>query len=162
MNRPARYERILRDWPPAPVADGQGKAGLGRVGRGLRAKAEAVQRGEGKVPKRDSLRAATRPPDDLRFVQSAAAGGALAGLAGLAAIALPVIIGLVGLFALTGGGPAGLLKGARSKAYGFARWGGNVQPWIELRPDKVVRRAARRRIGRVAGKTFSWPRIFGL
>jgi len=131
---PERYQRILRDWPPAPVTDAQGRAGLGGFGGGLRAKAEAVQRGE--RPQDDLLTAGSAVRDVLPE-EGLAAGGALAGLAGAAALLAPVIIGIVGLFALTGGGPAGLLKGARCHAYNFARAAGNVQPWLELRRRSV-------------------------
>ena len=60
------------------------------------------------------------------------------------------------------GGFNGLLAASRYRAYNYARWVGNVQPWLDLSASKIVRRYARRYIGRLVGRTFSWPRLLGL
>ena len=51
---------------------------------------------------------------------------------------------------------------ARYRAYNFARWWGNVEPWLSLSPSRIARRYARRMIGRSLGRGFSWSRLFGL
>ena len=61
-----------------------------------------------------------------------------------------------------GGGMMVGMSRARNRAYNFARWWGNVEPWISLSPSKIVRRYARRMIGRTLGRGFSWSRLFGL
>jgi len=45
-------------------------------------------------------------------------------------------------------------KRVRSTAYQVARIMGNVQPWIELAPRKIIRRQVHRRIGKVFSKMF--------
>ena len=40
-------------------------------------------------------------------------------------------------------------KQVRSLLYGTARWQGNILPWLEMSPKKIVRRYIHRKIGKV-------------
>jgi len=45
-------------------------------------------------------------------------------------------------------------KRVRSQAYQVARIMGNVQPWIELAPRKIIRRQVHRKVGKAFSKAF--------